>query len=252
MFFHLRIVFDDSLAITFKEMKKAHMMLSAFWNIHGPEASLIVSEADITKLRNCDGDFISCEPELDRVCQTRIGRAMFQWANAKVAKQKVSLIMNDLSTKFDEVEDLTVDFAVKKCTEARQAIANIPNLALLDSKRRVAIPYRGRQSWRDVASTEDEIQLRQSAAAKGRAAQKPIPEVSFEKELVDGFQLKHVKVAPELIKGAHEARLAANNFIHLESDDADGQLSSKVLEVKAKTLSTIPVHLLVEDRVLDS
>ena len=118
MYSHLRSIFDEALALTYKEMKKAHVKLTAFWNIHGDNVSLLVSEADVEKLLVSDGAFTTCEPELARVCSTRLGKALYEWAHAKVVNEKVAVIMDDLSQKLDDVEDLTAKFANAACAEA--------------------------------------------------------------------------------------------------------------------------------------
>jgi hypothetical protein len=49
-----------------------------------------------------------------------------------------------------------------------------------------------------------------------------------------------------LVKGAQEARTAANQYIRLESETADGALASKVLALKEKTLTALDRTFAVE------
>lgn len=247
MFSHLRCIFDETLALTYKDLKKAHVSLPSFWNIHCDNASLIVSSDDVQKLLKSTGSWGQLEGELTRVCATKLGKAMYEWANAKVVDDKVDKIMHALSDSLDDAPDLTVKVANDTCCGARQKIAEVPNLQLLGQRRNVGMRYRGRQCYRPVTTTEEEIQLRLSAAAKGRACQSgDLAEVTFEHDLVDGFRMKYDAVDLDLIKGAAEARAAANNFIYLESENADGQLASKVLAIKEKTLSTMDRNIGVE------
>ena len=247
MFSHCRSIFDETLALTYKDLKKAQLSLAAFWNIHGGNGALVVASEDVQQLLTATGSWENYEAELSRVCSTKLGKAMCEWANAKVVDDKVDGIMQTLSVKFDDVPCLTAKFGTEACTEARQKIADLPNLVLLGQKRTVKILYRGRVCPHAVTTTEEEIQLRLSSAAKGRACQAgQLVEITFEPDLVDGYKLKHVGLELELVKGAAEARVAANNFIHLESEHADGQLASKVLAIKEKTLSTIDRNIGVE------
>ena len=247
MFSHLRNIFDDALALTYKDLKKAHVSLSSFWQLYGDNASLIMSADIVQTLLHATGSWKNYEAELERVCATKLGKAMYEWANARVVDDKVSIIMETLSAQLDDALCLDVPTATEACRQARLQIADIHNLALLGQKRTATVPYRGQPCPRVVTTTEEEIQHRLSAAAKGRACQAgKLVEMTFEPDLVDGFKLKHVGLELELVKGAAEARTAANNFIHMESEHADGQLASKVLTIKEKTLSTMDRNIGVE------
>lgn len=247
MFSHLRKIFDESLALMYKDLKKAHVSLSAFWNLHGDNASLIVPDGKVIALMQATENWKHYEDDLEAVCSTMLGRAMFEWAKSKVIGEKVKDVMTELSKSFDEISNLTQTAVNSACKHARMQIANLANLELLDQKRDAEFTYRGLPISRSVTTTEEEIQLRLSSVAKGRAVQaKHLLPMTFETDLVGGRLLKYDSVDLAFIKGAAEARAAANNFIHIESDHANGQLAAKVLQVKEKTLHTMDRNIGVE------
>ena len=86
------------------------------------------------------------EAELESVCATMLGKAMYEWAKAKVVNEKVKIIMNELSGELDDLARLDHESAVMVCNNVRQKVSAVANLELLDQKRTVMFPYRGRPS----------------------------------------------------------------------------------------------------------
>ena len=240
VFVQLKVHFDETMSSVFRDLKKAGVTVSSFWNIHKDMCSMWMPVADVERLLAAVGTWVSYEAELVSVCRTQTGRGMFEWAQAKLVDAKVNTIMEALSDRLTKVQSLTNETAEAECAKSSSEIADVANLSLLGQKRSVNIAYRGRMVKHCVTTVEDETQRRKMSEAKGRGVQsdKLIP-LCFETDLVDGFKLPQTEVDAEMLRGCNEARTAANMYITLERQSADGTLAAKVLAIKEKTFSAL-------------
>jgi hypothetical protein len=199
VFGHLKNHFDDTMAVVYRELKKANVTLGSFWNIHGHVCGMWLPFNDVLALLNAKGSWADHEASLSRVCVYKTGRAMFEWALARVVEAKLGSIMEDLSKKLSDIPELDNTKANEACCHARVAITDLSNINLLGSKRIVSIYYRGRCCKHVVSTIEDEIQRRKMSEAKGRAVQsKKLAAMWFEEDLIDGYLLTHSRAGCNL------------------------------------------------------
>ena len=247
IFYLVKSHIDESLSTQYAELKKAGVKLSAFWSLHKDVCSLVISAEDMETLLQANGSWTRYEDALTRMMQSKTGKAQWEWAMAKLVDHKVDAAMQRFSQIMSELPNFTYEACHQAQATARQSIAEIPDLKLLSSKRDVTIPYRGRRTHHSINSTEDELQRRTSAEAKGRGVQSgKIVAMTFEDDLVDGYKMNHQAVDDALLVGVKEARQAACKYIELESAKPDGALAVKVLGIKEKTLTAMDRCFCVE------
>ena len=142
VFVQLKVHFDETMSSVFRDLKKAGVTVSSFWNIHKDMCSMWMPVADVERLLAAVGTWVSYEAELVSVCRTQTGRGMFEWAQAKLVDAKVNTIMEALSDRLTKVQSLTNETAEAECAKSRSEIAEVANLPLLGQKRSVNIAYR--------------------------------------------------------------------------------------------------------------
>lgn len=208
-------LFDDCLSSVYATMKKEGVPASAFWEVHGGIASLILAPSDVMDILAEKSNFMRVSEQIKRVvASSTLGSKMFSVAASDVYQEEFSATINtalgSLPKATITMKDYT-DFNAK----LTKKLGDLSDLRASFVPRTISVTYRNIQLEIETTSPDHEIEVRVAACLKGMAAGGHLPLLPMEEELLpEPDQVKALAaVSAEVVREWKVARLACKDFL---------------------------------------